>query len=209
MGSANVLCRNIYHSRLLAGYASVRYYEPMNNRYVVLLRGVNVGGANRVPKEDFKTILESIGCTNATIYINSGNAVCTSDDKLDAAKVRAALESHFKFSIPTLVLPAKTIQAIASAIPSDWTNDAPSPDRDGQKSDVLYLFDGINSPDIIQKMGHRPEFEQMIYVDGAVLTNVSRKLQTKSSLMRLAGTELYGQMTIRNINTAKKLAELL
>lgn len=186
------------------------YHVAMqHNRYVVLLRGVNVGGNNRVPKEDFRAILESIGCTDVVTYINSGNAVCTSTKLLTAAAVQSALEAHFTFKIPTLVLSANTVRSIANAIPADWTNDPPSPGREGQKSDVLYLLDDINNPDILQKLGYRPEFERMIYVDGAMLTNVSRKLQAKSSLQRLASTKLYRSMTIRNINTAKKLAELL
>ncbi len=38
---------------------------------------------------------------------------------------------------------------------------------------------------------------------------ISRKNQAKYSLLRVVGTPLYRQMTIRNITTAKKLAELV
>lgn len=178
-------------------------------KYVALLRGVNVGGNHRVPKVEFRAVLESLGFQDVVIYINSGNAVFSSEHEPSASEVQAALEAHFGFTIPTLVLSGDKIQAIAEAIPAEWTNDTPRPDKSGQKSDVLYLFDDINAPDIIEKLGHRPEVETVIYVDGAVLANISRLNQTKYSLLRIVGTPLYRQMTIRNITTAKKLAELV
>lgn len=179
-------------------------------KYVALLRGINVGGNHRVPKVELKETLEGLGFRDVVIYINSGNAVFTSDYEPSAADVRAALESHFGFSIPTLVLPGEKVQAIAAAIPSDWTNDSPVPGKVGQKSDVLYLFDDINTPDIIEQFGYKPEIETMVYVDGAVITNITRKNQSRGSLQKLVGNkELYALVTVRNINTAKKLAELV
>ena len=178
-------------------------------RYVALLRGVNVGGNHRVPNDEFRAVLEQLGYRDVVIYINSGNAVFTSDHEPTSHEVQAALEIHFGFGIPTLVLPGEKIQAIAAAIPADWTNDPPVPDKSGQKSDVLYLFDEVNSPDILERIGYRPAVETMIYVDGAVLANVTRANQSRSSLQRIVGKPLYRHMTIRNIITAKKLAELV
>ena len=186
---------------------NARYNWSM--RYVALLRGVNVGGNYRVPKAEFQAVLEGIGFRDVVIYINSGNAVFTSSHAVKAGDVQAALEGHLGFTIPTLVLPGDKIKAIAAAIPPDWTNDAPKPDKSGQKSDVLYLFDELNAPDILEKLGHNPEIETMIYVDGAVLANITRKNQAKGSLQKLVGTKLYGQVTVRNINTARRLAELV
>jgi len=177
-------------------------------KYVALLRGINVGGNHPVPKAQFKMVLEDLGFEDVVIYINSGNAVFSSSKEPNAADVQAALEAHFGFEIPTLILSGEKIRAIAAAIPPDWTNDAPKPDKSGQKSDVLYLFDDVNSPDILEKLGHKPEIQTMIYLDGAVLANITRANQSKYSLLRIMGTPLYRQMTIRNITTAKKLAEL-
>lgn len=178
-------------------------------KYVALVRGINVGGNHRVPKAEFQAVLEGLGFRDVVIYINSGNAVFASASQPKAADVQAALEKHFGFDIPTLILSADKVKAIAAAIPPEWTNDAPKPDKSGQKSDVLYLFDDVNAPDIIEKLGHRPEVETMIYVDGAILANISRRDQSRYSLLRLMGTPLYKRMTIRNITTAKKLAELV
>lgn len=178
-------------------------------KYVALVRGINVGGNNRVPKAEFKEVLESIGFTDVLIYLNSGNALFSANQAPKASDVQAALEKHFGFSIPTLVLPASKVKAIAAAIPREWTNDKPQPDKSGQKSDVIYLFDDVNTPDILEKLGHKAEIESMLYVDGAVIANITRANQSKGSLQKLIGTKLYKSVTIRNINTAKKLAELV
>ena len=176
--------------------------------YVALLRGVNVGGNHRVPKADLQAVLEGLRFRNVRIYLNSGNAVFTSNDRVEAATVQRALEYCFGFAIPTLILPGDKIQRIAEMIPTDWTNDSPRPDKTGQKSDVLYLFNDINSPSILNKIGYNSEIEKMIYTDGAIITNISRANQSKGSLQKLIGSSLYSNITIRNINTAKKLAEL-
>jgi uncharacterized protein (DUF1697 family) len=178
-------------------------------RYAILLRGVNAGGNHRVPKGEFQRVLEGIGFRDVTVYINSGNAVCTSDKMVDAEEVQTTLENHFGFSIPTLVLSGEKVKAIAAAIPDDWTNDAPKPDKSGQKSDVLYLFDEINTPDILVRLGHKPDIETMYYVDGAVITNITRANQAMGSLQKVISTGLYAHMTVRNVNTARKLAELI
>lgn len=167
-----------------------------------------MGGKHRVPKAEFKQVLESLGFTQVLIYINSGNAVFTADRPPHAATVRAALEREFGFEIPTLIVPGDKIQAIAAAIPSDWTNDAPQPDKSGQKSDVLYLFDEVNQAGVLELIGYKPDIETMRHIDGAVIANVTRALQSKGSLQKLVGTPLYKNVTIRNIATAKKLAEL-
>ena len=161
-----------------------------------------------MPNDEFRAVLEQLGYRDVMIYINSGNAVFTSDHEPTSHEVQAALEIHFGFGIPTLVLPGEKIQAIAAAIPADWTNDPPVPDKSGQKSDVLYLFDEVNSPDILERIGYRPAVETMIYVDGAILANVTRANQSRSSLQRIVGKPLYRHMTVRNTITAKKLAEL-
>lgn len=178
-------------------------------KYVVLLRGVNVGGNHRVPKNEFQSVLEEHGFKDVIIYLNSGNAVFSSDRVPTRTEIQASLEKHFGFAIPTLLLTGDAIRAIAARIPSDWTNDTPRPDKSGQKSDVLYLFNDVNTSDILEKLGHNPKIETMIYVDGAVLANITRANQSKGSLQKLIGSKLYSQVTVRNVNTARKLAELV
>ena len=172
-------------------------------KYVALLRGINAGGNRRVPMAELRQIFTDMGFTDVTTYINSGNVVFSAQSKPSAEVIRKKLEATFQFEIPLLVLSAEHIRRIAEAIPKEWQNDTV------QKSDVIYLFPDVDSPDVMDKFGYRPEFETIHYVPGALITNVTRKNQPKSSLVKLIGTPLYGYMTVRNVNTARKLAELV
>ena len=83
--------------------------------YVVLLRGVNVGKAKRVPMADLKALLLRLGCSDVTTVLNSGNAVVTlrssSADTL-AQDVGAAIRSTFGFDVPVVVKSARALRTI-------------------------------------------------------------------------------------------------
>ena len=60
--------------------------------HVALLRGINVGGRNKVPMTDLREVVTSLGHTGVTTYIQSGNVLFSAADP-DTAKLAAALES--------------------------------------------------------------------------------------------------------------------
>lgn len=171
-------------------------------RYVCLLRGINVGGNRKVSMSDVRTLFEKLGYSDIVTYINSGNVIFSSDVVPSTITIEKALATVFGFAIPAHIVDAKRMQAIAGAVPATWQNDT------SQKSDVIYLLSDIDAPGIIEQLGHKPEIETIIYVPGALLCNISRSKQSRGSMLKLMGKPLYKHMTIRNINTARKLAEL-
>jgi len=60
--------------------------------HVALLRGINVGGRNKVPMADLREVVTSLGHTDVSTYIQSGNVLFSTADT-DTAKLAAALES--------------------------------------------------------------------------------------------------------------------
>jgi len=60
--------------------------------HVALLRGINVGGRNKVPMADLREVVTSLGHTGVSTYIQSGNVLFSTADA-DNAKLAAALES--------------------------------------------------------------------------------------------------------------------
>ena len=86
--------------------------------YVILLRGVNVGKAKRVPMAELKLVLAEIGCTRATTLLNSGNAV-VAHPKISsaalAAKVGAAISARFGFEVPVVVQTCDDLGAVVAA----------------------------------------------------------------------------------------------
>jgi uncharacterized protein (DUF1697 family) len=60
--------------------------------HIALLRGINVGGRNKVPMADLREVVTSLGHTEVSTYIQSGNVLFSTADT-DAAKLAGALES--------------------------------------------------------------------------------------------------------------------
>ena len=60
--------------------------------HVALLRGINVGGRNKVPMADLREVVTSLGHTGVSTYIQSGNVLFSTVED-DTAKLAAALES--------------------------------------------------------------------------------------------------------------------
>ncbi|MFT4186086.1 MAG: DUF1697 domain-containing protein [Micrococcaceae bacterium] len=176
----------------------------MSNEYVALLRGINAGGKRRVPMADLRKLFEELGYSKVKTYVNSGNVLFKANKAPTSESLTKELTVHFGFEIPTLVLNEFAFKQVAKAIPADWQNDYQK-----HKSDVCFLFPAIDSPEIIKQIGQNSEIETIRYVKGAVLSNLLRKNQPKSSLFKLVGTPLYQRMTVRNITTVRKLAVLL
>jgi len=170
--------------------------------YVALLRGINVGGERRVEMKKLKAVLEALGYKNISTYINSGNIIFESADKIDAVHrdIEKILKKEFGFEIPALIKTGKDMKKIAEAIPASWQND------EAYKTDVAYLFGKIDSKRILDELPVNKTFIDVRYVSGAVFWNINRKNYNKSRINKLIGHELYQFMTVRNVNTARFLA---
>ena len=87
--------------------------------YVVLLRGINVGGKAKVPMAALRDTCTAAGCEDVVTYIQSGNVVLKS--KLTADKLRAALEdaigAAFGFNPAVMIRTAKELAAVVDRNP--------------------------------------------------------------------------------------------
>lgn len=89
-------------------------------RFVVLLRGVNVGKAQRVPMTVFRGLLSGLGYTDVVTLLNSGNAVfraTTGAPARHAANIAAALAAELGVEVPVVVKSAKELAAIVAENP--------------------------------------------------------------------------------------------
>lgn len=174
--------------------------------YTALLRGINVGGKNKVDMKILKQTFEQAGMKNVVTYINSGNIIFTNVDhsKNDLAHIlEKAILSTFGLDIKVLVLSLEDMKKVMSSLPESWTND------DTMRSDVLFLWEDINDESILDQLTFKPEIETVKYAPGAILWAIDKINVTKGSMTKLIGTKLYKQMTIRNVNTTRKIYELM
>jgi uncharacterized protein (DUF1697 family) len=169
---------------------------------VILLRGVNVSGANRLPMAEFRTMLKALGFGNVQTYIQSGNAVVNSD--WPPAKIAAAvgqeIATRFGFSPEVFVV---SPDEITSAI-----NDHPFADAAPEKVHVFFLKE---TPDGLDAAAMR---SLAVEGDGWVLAPGRFTLHTPAGIGRSKLAEklhrfLPGPMTARNLRTIAALHSMI
>lgn len=89
-------------------------------KYAVFLRGINVGGKNKVKMETLREVFSTLGFENVKTYINSGNVIFetkkTEDNKL-AQKIEKAIEKEFSLSLKVMVRTMAEIEEIVKNNP--------------------------------------------------------------------------------------------
>ncbi|MFD8953476.1 DUF1697 domain-containing protein [Streptomyces xanthophaeus] len=94
--------------------------KAATKKYAALLRGINVGGNKKVPMAELRSVLEGLGHGEVQTYLQSGNAVFSSaaaDPTALARELEAAIEDHFGFRVPCLVVDGEYLSAVARACP--------------------------------------------------------------------------------------------
>lgn len=176
-------------------------------KYVALLRGINVGGNNKVEMKKLRAIFEALGFSDVITYINSGNVIFASQRKdvgNFVAEIEAAIQKSFGFAVRVIVRDEKNIRAIEKAVPSAWSNDTK------QRTDVLFLWDNFAKKSTLKLIAINQDIDTLTYVAGAIIWHITdRKYYAKSGLHKFIGTEAYKHMTARNINTVRKLQSLM
>lgn len=89
-------------------------------RFILLLRGINVGGNKKVPMEKLKEMLTNIGFTNAKTLLNSGNAAFdSSEERIEILikKTESAFVQTFGFESKLFLRTAKDIEEIIARDP--------------------------------------------------------------------------------------------
>lgn len=175
-------------------------------KYIAFLRGINVGGNNKVEMSKLKKMFEDTGYTNVRTYINSGNIIFESpeiDTKKLNSEIEKAIKAKFKFEVKALIRTDKDLKKLCKLIPSTWKNDTK------QKTDVLFLWDAFNKKSTLDTLLPKPGVDNVKYIPGAIVWNIQRRNYNKSALHKIVGTALYKNTTIRNINTVRKLNQLM
>ncbi len=180
----------------------------MNETYLALLRGINVGGRNRVPMAALRALLEDLGFSNVATYIASGNVMLESDRGHDAiqADIERALPKAFDLHselVKVLVLSREQLEAVVRNKPQGFGE---QPDR--YHSDAIFLM-GIDAAEAMPAFDPREGVDTVWPGDGVIYSQRLSSLRTKSRLGKIVGSPAYGSMTIRSWQTTIALLELL
>lgn len=173
--------------------------------YVALLRGINVGGHNRVPMGDLRALLEGLGYDDVRTLLQSGNAVFATTTRSVAtveAAVEKAITAELGLQIRVLVRSASQLAKVLAADPLGERA------TDHARYMVVFLEKPLPAAafsDLDPATYAPDEFAldgRQLYLwlpDGSHGSKLARAMTDK----RLGGTS-----TMRNWNTVRKLAEM-
>ena len=173
--------------------------------YIALLRGINVGGNNKIDMKQLKSACAEGGFADVRTYINSGNVIFKSDQ--DAAAVQSACESlikaQFGLSIAVSVLTAGELaEALANA--PDWWGKGPD-----SRHNAIFVIPPATAEGVCAEVGEiKPEYEQCAYFGKLIFWSAPMATFSQTRWSAVSKRATYQKITIRNANTAFKLAEL-
>jgi uncharacterized protein (DUF1697 family) len=175
--------------------------------YIILLRGVNVGGKNKVPMTALRDCLEELGFADVTTYIASGNAVLRSSKSAVEIQslIENALPKRFELDsdiIRVLVLTRKELQAIVTNKPKGFGT---KPQL--HHSDAIFLI-GVSAVAAMSTFDPREGVDRIWKGKGVIYSERLSALRTKSRLNKIVQSPFYKSMTIRNWNTTVKLLDI-
>ncbi len=178
------------------------------NTYVILLRGINVGGKNNMPMAQLVLFLEEHGFTNVVTYIQSGNVILQTTLSREQIKeeIEELLPKKFKLDsslIKVLVLSDKDLKAIIDDAPKGFGKDPTM-----YHSDVVFLID-ITPEEALLVFDPRVGVDRIWPGNGVIYSQRLSVERTKSRLNKIIGTPAYKSMTIRNWNTTTKLLSMI
>jgi uncharacterized protein (DUF1697 family) len=186
----------------------LRGYRCAVTRYLVLLRGINVGGKNPVPMAGLRGLLEELGYADVSTYIASGNALLSSDRP--AAEIKARLEEALPRTfalhselVAVLVLTHAELRAIVDRRP-DGFGDQP----ETYHSDAIFLM-GIDAAEAMPAFDPRPGVDRVWPGDGVIYSQRLSAERTKSRLSKVMSSPAYRSMTIRSWATTIALLRLM
>lgn len=176
-------------------------------QYLVLLRGINVGGNNIIKMVDLKASFEAMGFANVRTYIQSGNVLLESAEKREdslTARIEKDLSKRFNFQVRVVVISQKELAAVVKSAPEGFGED-----DEKFRYDVIFLKEPLTPEDAMQSVKVREGVDAAHAGKQALYFSRLISRASQSYLTKIIGMPVYQNMTIRNWNTTTKLLALM
>jgi len=174
--------------------------------FVALLRGVNVGGNNMISMSSLKESFEALGFQNVTTYINSGNIVFKTKEG-DARKLERKIEQmmskDYQLDSKVVIRSLAEMEKLVKSLPSSWDGD------NSRRYNVIFLRHPIDSEKILDDLPANTDIEEIVYRPGTLLWSAQVSEIPRTNLAKLSSRKIFQDMTVRNLNTTKKLRDLM
>ena len=176
-------------------------------RYALLVRGINVGGKNKVVMAQLRQELTELGVEKVDTYINSGNIFFTSTDPKErlVEKLEAFFEVHYPFIQSFSLLSQEDYEAELKNLPAWWSEDL-------ARKDVLFYTEGLDVDQVIEKVGSLKLEDEDLHFGrlGIFWGKFSEESYYATAYHKyLLKMPFYRNITIRNAKTFDKIGQML
>jgi len=176
-------------------------------RYIALLRGINVGGHHKLPMAELRTELEKLGFTQITTLLNSGNVIF-SGAKTTLTALENTLSTHlektFGFPVPTLIRRAETLQQLVAEDPF-----AHIPLTASTRLYVSFLQEDVSVDLIFPWTSTDGSYQILRNQDRIILSVLDLAVTQTTKGMEILERSFGKQITTRNWNTLKRIGKKL
>ena len=172
---------------------------------MALLRGVNVGGNNMISMSSLKKSFEEMGFEEVATYINSGNILFKAKEN-DARKLEKKIEKmllkEYELDSKVVIRTLPEMAELVKSLPKNWTNA-------DWRYNVMFLRHSIDSEKLLDELPVKSDIEELVYRPGALLWSAKASEAARSNMVKIATRKIYKDITVRNLNTTKKLHDLM
>lgn len=173
---------------------------------MALLRGINVGGRNKVAMADLREAFESAGHTEVSTYIQSGNVLFESDVPSGTLEddIETVLEARFGVPLVVVVRSHRQLRNVVTTAPDGF-----GAHPDTYHSDAVFLKAPLTAKGAMAVVKRRDGVDEAWPGSGVVYFQRLSERRTQSRMSAIVGTPEYQLMTIRSWATTTRLLHLL
>lgn len=173
------------------------------NQYIVLLKGINVGGHKKVPMADLRQLLTNIGFQEVQTYIQSGNIILQTkeNDSLEIEiNISKAILNHFGFEVSVLVKTREDLQRIFNESPFS---------EDKKKASYFMMLHDTPSEDLVKEASEKSyDGEEYLIINDCIYYFYEKGLGKAKFNVNFFERKFKTFATARNYNTMVKLLSL-
>lgn len=176
-------------------------------RYALLVRGINVGGKNKVVMAQLRQELTELGLEKVETYINSGNIFFTSTGSKSQLieKLEAFFGTRYPFIQSFSLLSQEDYEAEVENIPAWWS-------RDLARKDILFYTEGLDVEQVIPTVESLELKDEVLHFGklGIFWGKFSEETYSKTAYHKhLLKMPFYRNISIRNAKTFDKIGQML
>ena len=177
-------------------------------KYIALLRGINIGGKNKISMPELKKLLEENNYQNVSTYLNSGNIIfeCNINNKQTIMNnIHTLIKTKFILDIPVYITTDKELEDILNNSPKWWGSS-----NKEIYDNLIFIIPPTKYEEVYNTIGSPKEgLEQIEEYNNCIFWSFDLNNYRKSNWwVKTASTDIKDKITIRTANTMRKILEI-